>query len=172
MLFDGVKSFEIDHTKLTPGLYVQQTLRYGELVVYIYDLRFKSPKKSEFDMDFSELNEAAIHTIEHLLAFRLRADIREINQDLKSKDILYFGPMGCKTGFYCLSTIDLTQFCGLLKLSLNKLLSSDQVIIPAVDPRLCGNFTLHDLNAAISELSNFNSVLDRQTNFNPPMLNH
>ena len=87
---EKITSFTIDHIKLLPGLYVSRKDNVGDTVVTTFDLRITSPN------DEPVMNTAEIHTIEHLAATYLRND-----QEWKDK-ILYFGPMGCRTGFYLL----------------------------------------------------------------------
>ena len=85
-----ITSFTIDHIKLLPGLYVSRKDKVGAQIVTTFDLRVTKPN------DEPVMNTAEIHTIEHLAATYLRND-----QEWKEK-VLYFGPMGCRTGFYLL----------------------------------------------------------------------
>lgn len=87
---EKITSFTIDHLKLQPGLYVSRKDHVGDAVVTTFDLRVTSPN------DEPVMNTAEVHTIEHLAATFLRND-----QEWKDR-ILYFGPMGCRTGFYLL----------------------------------------------------------------------
>ena len=87
---EKITSFTIDHIKLQPGLYVSRKDRMGEQTVTTFDLRITKPN------DEPVMNTAEIHTIEHLAATYLRNDA-----SWKEK-VLYFGPMGCRTGFYLL----------------------------------------------------------------------
>ena len=87
---EKITSFTIDHIRLQPGLYVSRKDRVGAETVTTFDLRVTSPN------DEPVMNTAEIHTIEHLAATFLRND-----PQWKEK-ILYFGPMGCRTGFYLL----------------------------------------------------------------------
>ncbi len=87
---EKITSFTIDHIRLQPGLYVSRKDKAGDCTVTTLDLRLTSPN------DEPVLNTAETHTIEHLAATYLRN-----NSQWKEK-ILYFGPMGCRTGFYLL----------------------------------------------------------------------
>ena len=87
---EKITSFTIDHIKLKPGLYVSRKDRIGNETVTTFDLRLTSPN------DEPVMNTAEVHTIEHLAATYLRND-----SEWKDK-VLYFGPMGCRTGFYLL----------------------------------------------------------------------
>lgn len=82
---EKITSFTIDHNVLKRGLYLSRV----DKNVFTYDLRFKEPNKGDY------LHIAAMHTIEHLFATVVR------NSEYKDK-VVYFGPMGCRTGFYLL----------------------------------------------------------------------
>ena len=87
---EKITSFTIDHIKLQPGLYVSRKDKVGAETVTTFDLRLTSPNEEPV------MNTAEVHTIEHLAATYLRNDAA-----WKDK-VLYFGPMGCRTGFYLL----------------------------------------------------------------------
>ena len=87
---EKITSFTIDHIKLQPGVYVSRKDTSGGVAVTTFDLRLTSPNEEPV------MNTAEIHTMEHLAATYLRND-----PDWKDQ-ILYFGPMGCRTGFYLL----------------------------------------------------------------------
>ncbi|MBQ3103067.1 MAG: S-ribosylhomocysteine lyase [Oscillospiraceae bacterium] len=82
---ERIASFTVDHNKLVPGLYYSR--RDGSVVTF--DLRFKKPNTGDL------LSNAEMHSVEHLIATLLR------NSDEKDA-VVYFGPMGCQTGFYFL----------------------------------------------------------------------
>ena len=94
---EKITSFTIDHIKLCPGLYVSRKDKVGQETVTTFDLRLTSPN------DEPVMNTAEMHTIEHLAATYLRNA-----PDWKEK-VLYFGPMGCRTGFYLLLAGDYTS---------------------------------------------------------------
>ena len=87
---EKITSFTIDHIKLQPGLYVSRKDKVGQETVTTFDLRLTSPN------DEPVMNTAEMHTIEHLAATYLR------NEPVWKEKVLYFGPMGCRTGFYLL----------------------------------------------------------------------
>lgn len=87
---EKITSFTIDHIKLQPGLYVSRVDHVGDGTVTTFDLRLTSPNEEPV------MNTAEMHTIEHLAATYLR------NEPEWKEKILYFGPMGCRTGFYLL----------------------------------------------------------------------
>ena len=87
---EKITSFTIDHLKLQPGLYVSRKDQVGAETVTTFDLRLTSPNEEPV------MNTAEVHTIEHLAATYLR------NEPVWKDRVLYFGPMGCRTGFYLL----------------------------------------------------------------------
>ena len=87
---EKITSFTIDHIKLEPGLYVSRKDKVGAETVTTFDLRFTNPNEEPV------MNTAKIHTVEHLAATYLR------NEPNWKEKVLYFGPMGCRTGFYLL----------------------------------------------------------------------
>ena len=92
-----ITSFTIDHIRLQPGLYVSRKDAVGAETVTTFDLRVTSPN------DEPVMNTAEVHTIEHLAATYLR------NEPSWKDRVLYFGPMGCRTGFYLLMVGDLSS---------------------------------------------------------------
>ncbi len=94
---EKITSFTIDHIKLQPGLYVSRKDPVGNQIVTTFDLRLTSPNEEPV------MNTAEMHTIEHLAATYLR------NEPIWKEKVLYFGPMGCRTGFYLLLTGDYTS---------------------------------------------------------------
>ena len=89
-----ITSFTIDHIKLQPGVYVSRKDPVGDRIITTFDLRMTSPNEEPV------MNTAEVHTIEHLGATFLR------NHEVYGDRTLYFGPMGCRTGFYLLLTGD------------------------------------------------------------------
>ena len=94
---EKITSFTIDHIRLQPGVYVSRKDTVGPETVTTFDLRFTSPNEEPV------LNTAEMHTIEHLAATYLRNDPEWASR------VLYFGPMGCRTGFYLLLAGDLSS---------------------------------------------------------------
>ena len=91
---EKIASFTVDHLNLLPGVYVSRKDIVGDQVVTTFDLRMTRPNFEPV------MNTAEVHTIEHLGATFLRN-----HKDYKDR-VLYFGPMGCRTGFYLLLTGD------------------------------------------------------------------
>jgi len=90
-----ITSFTIDHIKLQTGLYVSRKDKVGSETVTTFDLRLTKPNGEPV------MNTAEIHTMEHLAATYLR------NEPTWQDQVIYFGPMGCRTGFYLLMAGDL-----------------------------------------------------------------
>ena len=134
---EKITSFTIDHIKLQPGLYVSRKDRMGEQTVTTFDLRITKPN------DEPVMNTAEIHTIEHLAATYLR-------NDATWKDrVLYFGPMGCRTGFYLLLWGD---YCSrdILELVKNcfRFVRDYRDEVPGASAKDCGNYLDMDLPMA------------------------
>ena len=87
---EKIKSFTVDHIRLVPGLYVSRIDYVNQNPVTTFDIRMTSPN------DEPVMNTAEVHTIEHLGATFLR------NHETWADKTIYFGPMGCRTGFYLL----------------------------------------------------------------------
>lgn len=124
-----ITSFTIDHLKLTPGIYVSRKDMAGETVITTFDIRMTSPN------DEPVMNTAEVHTIEHLGATFLR------NHSEYADKVLYFGPMGCRTGFYLLLTGDYSSsdIVPLMK-EMFSFIASYEGEIPGASARDCGNY--------------------------------
>ena len=139
---DKIPSFSKNHDELSTGLHVCGTA-HG---VTTWDLRFKKPNGGDY------LTASAMHTVEHLLATVLR------NSSHKD-DIIYFGPMGCRTGFYLLTVnIDKNELLPLLKESFALALTFDEV--PGNKREECGNYLDHDLTGAKEECKKYLEILN------------
>ena len=131
-----IASFTIDHTRLSRGIFVSRKDEVGGDVVTTFDVRMKEPNREP------ALGQGALHTIEHLGATYLRNSISKDN-------VVYFGPMGCKTGFYLVMFNDLTSsdvkelVCGMLRFIIN--FEGD---IPGASPEECGNYSYQNLQLA------------------------
>ena len=137
-----IPSFQKDHDRLQKGLYAQTDAND----ITTFDLRFKTPNAGDY------ISPKALHTIEHLLATVLR-------NGRAKENIVYFGPMGCRTGFYLL-TLRMTyaDVLALLKDAVREALSLDE--IPGSSRRECGNYLEHDLAGAKQELAAYLAVLE------------
>lgn len=133
-----IASFTIDHIKLVPGVYVSRKDHVGAEIITTFDLRMTSPN------DEPVMNTAEMHTIEHLAATFLRN-----HEDFGSK-IIYFGPMGCRTGFYLLLAGDYESkdIVELLK-EMFAFISDFEGDVPGASAKDCGNYL--DMNLPMAK---------------------
>ena len=126
---EKITSFTIDHIKLQPGLYVSRQDKVGSETVTTFDLRLTKPN------DEPVMNTAEMHTMEHLAATYLR------NEPQWKDRVLYFGPMGCRTGFYLLLTGDLSSREVLpLVTDCFRFIRDFQGEVPGASAKDCGNY--------------------------------
>lgn len=126
---EKITSFTIDHIKLQPGLYVSRKDKVGAETVTTFDLRLTSPNEEPV------MNTAEVHTIEHLGATFLRN-----HADYKEKTI-YFGPMGCRTGFYLLLAGDYeSKNIVPLMIEMFEFIRNYKGDVPGASPKDCGNY--------------------------------
>lgn len=139
---DKIPSFQKNHDTLAVGLHAQ-TDAHG---ITTFDLRFKKPNAGDY------ISPKALHTVEHLLATVLRNGAEKDN-------IVYFGPMGCRTGFYLLTlNLSYARVKELLTESVAVALTLDE--IPGSKREECGNYLEHDLQGAKEELKKYLTVLE------------
>ena len=133
---EKIASFTVNHLNLFPGIYLSRVDRSGSAAVTTFDLRFTAPNREPV------LDQPALHTIEHLGATYLR------NSDVKD-DIVYFGPMGCRTGFYLLVFGEKTpeEICPLVA-GLCRFILDFEGEIPGAKPEECGNYSEQNLGMA------------------------
>lgn len=145
-----IASFSVDHNRLLRGLYVSRKdyLKSGE-VLTSFDLRFKTPNRE------AVLEIASMHTIEHLGATWLR------NHPHWQERTIYFGPMGCRTGFYLILEGNLSSedICPLMR-ELFTSISEWKGEIPGASAIECGNWREHDLETAKKEALCYKKVLE------------
>ncbi len=126
---EKIASFTIDHLKLVPGVYVSRKDTIGKEVITTFDLRMTSPN------DEPVMNTAEVHTIEHLAATFLR------NHPVYGNKTIYFGPMGCRTGFYLLLAGDLTsKEIVPLMIEMFEFIRDFKDEVPGASPKDCGNY--------------------------------
>ena len=126
---EKIASFTIDHLKLVPGVYVSRKDTIGREVITTFDLRMTSPN------DEPVMNTAEVHTIEHLAATFLR------NHPVYANKTIYFGPMGCRTGFYLLLAGDLTsKEIVPLMIEMFEFIRDFKDEVPGASPKDCGNY--------------------------------
>ena len=126
---EKITSFTIDHIRLQPGLYVSRKDKVGAETVTTFDLRLTSPNEEPV------MNTAEMHTIEHLAATYLR------NEPAWKDRVMYFGPMGCRTGFYLLLAGDYTSKDVLpLVLDCFRFIADFADVVPGTSAMDCGNY--------------------------------
>lgn len=134
---EKIASFTIDHIKLQPGIYVSRKDNVGNSVITTFDLRMTSPNEEPV------MNTAEMHTIEHLAATFLRN-----HKDYQDK-IIYFGPMGCRTGFYLLLSGDYSSRDILpLMTEMYEFIRDFKDEVPGASARDCGNYL--DMNLGMA----------------------
>jgi len=134
---EKIASFTINHLKLMPGIYVSRKDHIGKETITTFDIRLTAPNREPV------LNTAELHTIEHLGATYLRND-----KEFGSR-IVYFGPMGCRTGCYLLLAGDLEpeDIVDLVKRTF-EFIRDYQGEIPGAKPSECGNYLDQNLSMA------------------------
>ncbi len=134
---EKITSFTIDHIRLQPGVYVSRKDKVGAETVTTFDLRVTSPNEEPV------MNTAEVHTIEHLAATFLRND-----PQWKDK-VLYFGPMGCRTGFYLLLSGDYSSRDILpLLTACFRFVAEFAGEVPGASAKDCGNYL--DMNLGLA----------------------
>lgn len=149
---ENIASFTIDHLRLLPGLYVSRKDKIGGETVTTFDLRVTQPNAEPV------MNTAEVHTIEHLGATFLRND-----EQWKDR-VIYFGPMGCRTGFYLLLAGDLTSRDALpLVRSCFRFIRDYQGDVPGACAKDCGNYLDMNLPMANYWGSRYAALLENIT---------
>ncbi len=134
---EKIASFTIDHIKLQPGIYVSRKDHIGDEVITTFDLRMTSPNEEPV------MNTAEMHTIEHLAATFLR------NHKEYGTKTVYFGPMGCRTGFYLLlsgdyESLDIVD----LMVEMFTFIRDFKGEVPGASAKDCGNYL--DMNLGMA----------------------
>lgn len=145
---ERIKSFEIDHNLLDPGFYISR--EDGEVITY--DLRTRKPNMGEY------MDNATMHSLEHMFATMVR-------NSAVSDQVVYFGPMGCQTGFYLLvrDAVKPMEVFELTKKILADILAYEGPVFGASAIE-CGNYRNLSLDAAKKECEQYLKVLQAQTN--------
>ena len=146
---ERIASFCVDHNKLLGGLYVSRRDKKDGVTVTTFDLRFLPPNRAEV------LDTGTMHTIEHIAATFLRNSAR-------GGDIIYFGPMGCRTGFYLVMFGDLEPHDVLLLVKEAFIYVADFAgNIPGESPSECGNYSDQNLDGAKRAAADYLAALYR-----------
>ncbi len=134
---EKIASFTINHLILKPGIYVSRQDKVGAETITTFDLRMTAPNKEPV------MNTAEVHTLEHLGATFLRND-----PEYKDR-VIYFGPMGCRTGFYLVLAGDLTsKEIVPLVTRMYEFARDFQGEVPGASARDCGNYL--DMNLGMA----------------------
>lgn len=156
---EKIASFQVDHLRLKRGLYVSRKDRFGSTVLTTFDLRFKEPNTEPV------MDQSALHTIEHLGATFLRS-----HKEWASRTV-YFGPMGCRTGFYVILEGDLSSeaVLPLIREMLDWILAFAGPI-PGAAASECGNWREQNLDMAKWETRRYADLLKKpgRENLNYP----
>lgn len=138
-----IKSFQVDHRKLDKGIYLSRK----DADVVTYDMRFCKPNSGEV------LDNVTMHTIEHMLATFVR------NSDVRN-EVIYFGPMGCQTGFYLIvrDIVTKDRVLETVKMILKQTLEYEGEVFGASEIE-CGNYKTLDLQCAKKACSEYLEVL-------------
>lgn len=143
-----IKSFDINHNVLEPGFYISRV--DGDVVTY--DLRTRKPNAGDY------MDNATMHSLEHMFATFVR------NSEM-SEDVVYFGPMGCQTGFYLLVR-DKRSHMEVFEMTKNVLAQTiaHEGEVFGASAIECGNYENLSLDAAKKEAGRYLAVLEAQTN--------
>lgn len=139
-----IKSFEINHDLLTPGIYISRT--DGDITTF--DMRTRTPNAGDY------MDNLTMHSLEHMFATYVRSSAI-------GGDIIYFGPMGCQTGFYLLVRNAMPdEVLEVVRDVLKKIIGHTGEMFGATRIE-CGNYKNLDLGAAITEAKKYLDVLDK-----------
>jgi len=133
---DLIPSFSVDHTAIVPGIFVSRADRVGEGIVTTYDIRLCRPNAEP------AVDVAAMHSLEHIIATFLR------NDPVWKDEIIYWGPMGCLTGFYLIlkGSRPSPEIYDLILKAFESVREAEDV--PGATARNCGNYLMHNLGMA------------------------
>ncbi len=134
---DLIPSFSVDHTRIVPGIFESRVDTIGGAELTTFDVRMKTPNAEP------AIAPAAMHTIEHVVATYLR------NHPVWKDKLIYWGPMGCLTGFYIIvkGRPAASEMYPIL-LEAFRHMSEYQGEVPGATPANCGNYLMHDLPMA------------------------
>ena len=149
-----IQSFSVDHLLIVPGIFKSRVDNLGEYTVTTYDIRLKRPNREPV------IDVAAMHSLEHIIATFLRND-----PDWKD-EVIYWGPMGCLTGFYLILKGNRTPQ-EIYELILKAFKSVDGVSeVPGTTPKNCGYYRMHNLEMAKWYANEFASYLEENADNN------
>ena len=156
---EKIASFTIDHIKLQSGIYVSRQDKVGAETLTTFDLRMTSPNEEPV------MNTAEMHTIEHLAATFLRN-----HADWKER-VIYFGPMGCRTGFYLILAGDLSsQDIVPLMQEMYQFIADFEGDVPGASAKDCGNYL--DMNLPMARFLAFRYLTEVLDNISEDRLSY
>lgn len=146
---DLIQSFSVDHTRIVPGIFLSREDRVGGDTVTTYDIRLKRPNREPV------LDVAAMHSLEHLIATYLR------NHPDWKDEVIYWGPMGCLTGFYLIlkGSRPPREIYALVLGAFRSVDDADAV--PGTNPENCGHYLMHNLGMAKWYAAEFAAYLEK-----------
>lgn len=144
---DLIPSFSVDHTRIVPGIFISRQDAVGDNVITTYDIRVTKPNTEP------AIDVAAMHTLEHVIATYLRND-----PDWKD-EVIYWGPMGCLTGFYLILKGGRAsdEIYDLILEAFRSVNVAKNV--PGATPENCGNYLMHNLEMAKWYADRFSNYL-------------
>ncbi|MGN0450759.1 MAG: S-ribosylhomocysteine lyase [Acutalibacteraceae bacterium] len=153
---EKIESFRINHLTLLPGLYVSRKDKKDGVTLTTFDLRITAPNREPV------IDMPALHTIEHLAATFLRSSEQKDN-------IVYFGPMGCRTGCYLVMFGDLTsKEVFPIVIAVCDFITDYEGEIPGASPEECGNYSEQNLNMAKYYIRKYREELISNKRFTYP----
>ncbi|SFB39308.1 S-ribosylhomocysteine lyase /quorum-sensing autoinducer 2 (AI-2) synthesis protein LuxS [Acetitomaculum ruminis DSM 5522] len=131
-----IPSFSVDHTKIVPGIFVSRQDEINGNIITTYDVRLKRPNREPV------MDVAAMHSLEHIIATYLR------NEPNWKQDVIYWGPMGCLTGFYLIlkGNRKSQEVYDLLLAAFKSVADCD--LVPGTTAENCGYYLMHNLGMA------------------------
>lgn len=143
-----IQSFSVDHTLIVPGIFLSRVDRLGDQIVSTYDIRLKRPNREPV------IDVAAMHSLEHIIATYLR------NDEEWKDEVIYWGPMGCLTGFYLIlkGNRKPQELHGLLLAAFKSVEEAEYV--PGASAVNCGTYRMHNLEMAKYYAAEFAAYLE------------
>ena len=133
---DLIPSFSVDHTKIIPGIFTSRMDTINGSIITTYDIRLKKPNREP------AVDVAAMHSLEHIIATFIRND-----PDWKD-ELIYWGPMGCLTGFYIIlkGNRSPSEIYDVILRAFRSV--NDAQVVPGASEKNCGNYLMHNLGMA------------------------
>lgn len=149
---DLIPSFSVDHTAIVPGIFTSRVDTIGDGMATTYDIRLTKPNIEP------AVDVAAMHSLEHLIATYLR------NEPSWKDEVIYWGPMGCLTGFYLIlkGNRPSREIFDLIRKAFRSVDEAQNV--PGATPQNCGSYLMHNLGMAKWYASRFADYLDANVN--------